>query len=383
MTKLLAFLLSAGLMAGQGMFPIPGGHNPKSSSWSNGYAKCGTVTIQAVGSTLTGFTTYIFNTQNALKQTGSGGDSTNVNGYDIVPVVSTSDGTPLAFQTLAYDGTAGSIWMAVNKSLSTSTTPVVLCVGNSSITTNQGSTAAWDSSFTGVWPLNNNAATTTVTEYTSHGNTGTNNANTSSKTTSGPYGSFSSFGKALTYNGSSDFTSLTSSSDYQFGTEYTWQMWIKAAALTGTQNSDTILDRSDGMAITGGQGYLFALGNQLVTPGVLIAITSGAGGASMSSGTAVLTSGSWSCVSFKKLAGMNQGNYTIDGTTGTGGFFTPVTGSHTLFLGKDQAATLFLDADVADVRISNVERSDDWIAATCANGSDPSTFASVATLVGP
>ena len=38
MTKLLAFLLSAGFMAGQGMFPIPGGHNPKSSSWPNGYA---------------------------------------------------------------------------------------------------------------------------------------------------------------------------------------------------------------------------------------------------------------------------------------------------------------------------------------------------------
>ncbi len=380
MTKLIAFLLSAGFMAGQGMFPIPGGHSSLSTSWPNGYAKCGTVTIQAVGSTLTGFTTYIFATQTAIKQTGSGGSSTDVNGYDIVPVVSTSDGTPLAFQTLAYDGTAGSIWMAVNANLSTSTTPVVLCVGNSSITTNQGSTAAWDSSYVGVWPLNNNAASTVVTEYTSHANTGTNVANTSSKTASGPYGSgFSSFGKALTYNGSTDYTDLTSSSDYNLTTPWTIQMWLNPGTMTNFQG---IVDRSNGMSGTPTEGYLIELANQGTNAGELRVFTSGAGGSGANSGGA-MTSGVWSCVAFKKEAGMNEGIWTVDGTDTPVVFFSPVSGSHTLYLGQQQGGSTFWDGLAADLRISNTDRSQDWIDATCANSTAPSTFASVATLVGP
>jgi len=99
--------------------------------------------------------------------------------------------------------------------------------------------------------------------------------------------------------------------------------------------------------------------------------------------TGTMTNGAWSCVSFKKEAGMNQGDFDIDGTNNTGGMFTPVTGSHTLYLGKNDDASLFYDGLIADVRISNVERSADWIAATCANGAMPSTFAAVPTLVAP
>src|SRR5438093_1177144 len=79
---------------------------------------------------------------------------------------------------------------------STATPPAASC--QRSLTIDHTKVPSTQSNFKGVWHMADNAANTTIRESTVTGANGTNNATTSSKTTTGQ------IGKALSYNGSTD-----------------------------------------------------------------------------------------------------------------------------------------------------------------------------------
>jgi hypothetical protein len=103
-------------------------------------------------------------------------------------------------------------------------TVIYMCYGNASITTDQSNkTGVWDSNFKGVWHLNDNAANTVVSDSPG-ANNGTNQANTSSKTTNGKTA------KALLYNNSSDYTDMaTNVGNYTLSDSFTVEAWVNPA----------------------------------------------------------------------------------------------------------------------------------------------------------
>jgi len=86
-----------------------------------------------------------------------------------------------------------------------------------------------DQSVVGWYKLNDNAANTTVKDWTSNDNTGTAQANTSTKSTTGYTGVANT---ALTFNGSSDYVSI-SSSNLTSG-NWTVSAWVKFNAFSTT-----------------------------------------------------------------------------------------------------------------------------------------------------
>src|SRR5581483_11565509 len=81
----------------------------------------------------------------------------------------------------------------------------------------------WDSNFSSVYHMANDAANTTVTDSTSNANSGTNQANTSSKTATGEING------ALSYNGSSDYTLVSGSSSLNITGNVTISAWVKTS----------------------------------------------------------------------------------------------------------------------------------------------------------
>ncbi len=115
-----------------------------------------------------------------LKSTANGGHVQSASGFDIV-LTSDQAGTQLlSWEVEKYDPAAGSIvlWVQAPAISSTADTVLYLQYGNANITTSQTTpTAAWESSFAGVWHLSNPA--NLGADSTVNANNGTNHGATS------------------------------------------------------------------------------------------------------------------------------------------------------------------------------------------------------------
>lgn len=101
-----------------------------------------------------------------------------------------------------------------------------------------------DANLEGHWRLQDDAASTTIVDSSGNGRTGTNNANTSTKSTTGPNGWLS---KALSFDGSSDRISLPATAFVSGAAARSFILWFKADAFdTGTLYAIADLGGSDG-----------------------------------------------------------------------------------------------------------------------------------------
>lgn len=106
----------------------------------------------------------------SLKTTGNGGNVTNVNGYDIVPMSDAAGTTKLDFEIEFYDGTAGTIyfWSRIPTMSASVDTVIYLYYGNSAITTSQENVnGTWNSNYKSVWHLKEPSGT--LVDSTSNG----------------------------------------------------------------------------------------------------------------------------------------------------------------------------------------------------------------------
>ncbi|MCX5709190.1 MAG: DUF2341 domain-containing protein, partial [Candidatus Omnitrophica bacterium] len=273
----------------------------------------------------------------------------NPNGTDIR--FTTSDGkTGLAREIESYNSGTLVAWVKTNLSASIDTT-IYMYYGNSSATTEPdaastyGKNNVWTADYRMVLHMNDNAANTTVSNSTSNSISGTNAANTSTKTIAGQVGN------ALNYNGSSDSTTVTNgyTNTIQGDNTFTFSFWAIANSYTG---NPVVIDTpglsSYGLFMeysTSATGYWWGTGGSY----------RGYGNTTMAAGLNYFT--------FVKTAA-TAGTFYLNGVAQTPNYGSLATSENTnsdLILGAYRGPSVRLNGIIDEVRISNTTHESTWI----------------------
>lgn len=279
-----------------------------------------------------------------LNQSGGGAHVQNSNGYDIVfSTASDCSSALLSWEMEKYVAATGEMeaWVLI-PSLTSSTNQIYMCYGNSAISSFQGGStgAAWDSSYKGVWHLPDGSSLT-ANDSTSNGYNGTV---TGATATTGQIDGAASFS-------SGNVIDISTFSNFSY--PITLDIWSNATVNQGTFVQASSFNTNMLFYINGTAPSLFVSGGNEVNghagdidgtlKHIVVSVTSGGvaqiyvNGAT-SGGTATLTS-------------LN--------TTTALKFFN----GYTANTGK-------LD----EVRISNTNRSANWITTEYNNESAPGSF---------
>jgi hypothetical protein len=309
----------------------------------------------------TNFPVLFYGTYALLATTANGGHVTNSSGYDIIFASDSAGNTPLSFERTSYNPTTGAVefWIKAPTLSHTTDTVIYILYGASSVTTDQQTrTAAWDSSFEGVWHCGA-GGTLSVTDSTSNAIAFTNTSVTAS--------SSGEIGTAASFDGSS--TSLASSSSaLNSWTAQTISLWAKAN--TGMNQFARVIEKGANNEWT----VIFnvtAASNKLSVQG-------------LGTTTALLTSaatltGAWHKVDVVITSG-NVVSLYVDGVLDSSATSTtsPASKTNALTVGNYGGGGAFHYSGLIDeLRISNAVRSADWLATEYNNQSSPSTFYSV------
>jgi RHS repeat-associated protein len=214
--------------------PTPAWYPSTTGSWSHRLP----LTIQQsyINGTaaLTNFPVLVSRTITSLRTTTNGGNVAQTNGYDLL--FTASDGvTKLDHEIEKYDPVTGQLvaWVRIPSLSATVNTSVYLYVGNPSSVNQQNSTAVWESSYKGVWHLDENPTTVgaPITDSTSNAYNGT------------PYGSMpasassvAKIGQGLSFDGSNDYVDLGFAQNINSLTNnFTVSAWVRSTNLSGTR----------------------------------------------------------------------------------------------------------------------------------------------------
>ncbi len=264
--------------------------------WSNGYLYRRTIAIdhtKVPNTDQSNFPVLISGTYPYLATTGNGGNVTNANGFDIIFTSDAGGSNPLAYERESYNASTGAVnfWVKVPTVSHSSDTVIYVFYGNSSVTTDPSNkTAVWDSNYKGVWHLPN-GTTLSASDSTSNGNNGTN---------SGGLAATGQIDGGASFDGTTHFVDLGSSSTLQPSGAMTASAWVKASA---TQTSfPMVISDGDSTGITGYNLFLLNQANQGVAAFIL---NVGGWGPCYSVGTTNLKDNAW--------------HYIVGSYTGAGG----------------------------------------------------------------
>jgi hypothetical protein len=220
----------------------------------------------------------------------------------------------------------------------------------------------------------NNAASTTVTDSTSHAANGTAQADTNTKTTTGEVDG------ALAFNGTSDYIGVPQNGDFTLHSgPFTLEAWVQDDTTSSILNpgAHRVLSWYDGT----NSMQLGLAGNLTPAQRVFFLLNSSA-----SAIPNVITIGN-------APTGLNHVVGTFDGSTyhiylngvnadgGSNNSQVAFTGnSTTLYLGQRGDNIRYLAGTLDEVRISSINRSAAWIATEYNNQSSPSTFETLGAL---
>lgn len=329
------------------------------------------LTIDEPGSDLTNFPFLFYGTYSYLATVANGGKVQNANGYDIMFYSDSGLTTKLDFEIEKWDATTGEIiaWVRIPTLSSSSNTVIYLSYGDTSITTDQSNKSGLWTDFQNVLHFDDNAASTTV--IASKGNNGTNIANTSTKTATGV------IGNGLTYNGTSDATSLVTdlSSFNKITIEY-WSYW------DAFSDDDELLGEYTSNYNSASGGFLIDP-NSGIASDVFMAMRTPSG--YNTSHFTRPSAGAWhhyAIVFDRTAAAANQIIPYLDGsiTSYSKTASTAMTGNFdnsTLYLMSRAASSLFAAGKLDELKLIGAVLSADWIAAEYSNQNAPSSFYSV------
>lgn len=295
-----------------------------------------------------------------FKSVGNGGHVQSANGYDLRPYNDTGPTTALTYELVTYNATTGVGEMYAKQNITAATdAPVNLFYSDASIVTDGSSTSTWDTNFKSVWHMKD-GTTLSMSESTSSANTLTNNGTVAAST--------GQIGGAMRSNGSSSYLSggnggLTDSSPT------TIEMWVKEVSGSGALKGFLGLETSSFKIAL---AYFDGTRN-----GFLVANTFGA-----SKPSSAVT-----IANFNHLVIVNSGSARpslyINGTqvdTSDAAALSAWVGTG-IHLGRGVNTSFYANADIDEVRLSNVGRSANWITATYNNQFAPTTFAVMGTEV--
>lgn len=316
-----------------------------------------TISINAgqVPSTQTNFPVLVSQTDNRFKSTGNGGHVASSSGFDIRPYTDTTLGTAITgYELERYNASTGEVIMWVKvASLSSSTTPIVLGYGDTTLTTDGSSSTTWDANFLGVYHLKDG------TTLNLNSSTGSNNGTiVGSPTVS-----------AAQIDGG--ITTLTDLNYVNCGTgmnptSLTYSVWAKPTSLSNAY-STTI-----GRIQSGVETVLY-----VKSTGKLACYVSatalldydGTGSHTLSTNTFYHLALTYS--SSTGLIGYVNG--VSDGTASANGNL--VTTATQTNIGHDAVTSgRYFTGVLDEVRISNTVRSANWLTTEYNSGNSPSTF---------
>lgn len=327
---------------------------------------------------LTNFPMLITGTYNYLATTGNGGNVTNASGYDIIFTSDAPGSNKLNYERESWNAATGAVkfWVQVPSISGVANTVIYMWYGNSAINSDQSNgTGTWDSFYQGVWHMDDNAANTTIADSTANGNNWTNQANTSTQSTSGQIGA------ALAYNGTSNYASVPI--NLSSTSQVTSSFWINRTY--GTTDSTL-------------QEYSANFNSNITTFGLFPddATDCGAAGEFMIGINGnngynqpcydQPSSGAWHYFTVvydltQPLA--SQVTLYIDGVLQPNVGFVNENldsgqfGNYTLYMGARGGTTQFSNGTIDEARISTTARQADWVQTEYNNQSSPSTFYSI------
>jgi len=261
-----------------------------------------------------------------------------------------SDGsTKLSHEIELYDESTNTakIWVKVPTVNGASNTTIYMYYGNASCSSQQDGTNVWDSNFTAVWHMHNDPNSAgTQQDATANNKDGTS---VGSMTTSDLVDA--KIGKGWDLDGSNDGMSSTLTGT----TAFTWSAWVRLPSNGATYKS---------IITIGGSSYILMdlTGN---TPNITGSFWSsdGMGGSTLSmTSMSTLT---WYYVTLTRQGNSTTGGYkaykdgAYTGQANTGTWTAP---TNAIYVGQraDNSAHDFIGI-VDEVRISNTNRSADWI----------------------
>lgn len=340
--------------------------------WSNGYGYRRTITIdhtKVPNTDQKNFPMLFSGTYAYLATTSNGGAVTNSNGYDIVFTLDAEGTIPLPFERDSYNASTGAVnyWVQIPTLSHTSDTVIFLFFGNSAITTDQSNkNGTWDSKYAGVWHLSN-GTTLSATDSTSNGNNGTINGPTA---TAGFFDGGANFVQSNSqYISTADssrlkpanltFSFWMNRSGPQAQYAHTIQKGLGSGAPYGSYEfwlNDSGSDSSEGSLSVGTSD---AVSNAVTYPS-----------GSFSGGTWYYIAGTFNA-STRIVSAYKNGQLVGTKTAAVGTISYDTTG---LQFGRQPNYGQYFSGVLDEVRIDNVARSADWIAAEYTNQSTPWAF---------
>lgn len=313
-----------------------------------------------VPSTQTDFPVLVSVTDARFKTTGNGGHVANSNGYDIRPYTDTTLGTAITgYELEKYVASTGELimWVKVS-SLSSSTTPIYLGYGDTSLTTDGSSTTTWSNSFLGVYHLKN--GTTLDVNSATGSNNGTNHSATA---TTGQID-----GAANVASASSQYIDCGTG---MATTSTTLSAWIKATSYPNSYN--TVITRAGEASM-----YVRSTGKLACYCTVV-----GGGSVAYDPGSHTMVSGTWYHVALTFTPSSNIGlfgyvNAANDGHVNSSTNLISTAAS--TYVGHDTISSPFNGA-IDEARVSSVARSNDWLTTEYNNQNAPGTFETLGTEV--
>lgn len=319
-----------------------------------------TVTIAAAkcgASNSTDFPVAFFGTYTYLKTVGNGGDVTSSSGFDIVFYTDATATTKYDFELVTYSPTTGAIEMHVRiPTLShTVDTVIYLFYGNSSVTTDQGTTATWNSGFGGVYHLPDGSSLTFADS--------TSNANNGSGVNAPAAAAGQIDGGMLTDASGQKYAEIYNSASLQF-TTFTIDFWVKSTGGGFNPSFDPLVSKDD-------QVLARYWGTWVISSKLYIEFPQ--------------AGGNWSGNTSLPAATWLKATYTYDGTDVRiylNGVIDMTPATHAFSDGAGLGPIIkigarpsqYITATFDETRFSNVARSADWILTEYNNQFDPTTF---------
>lgn len=329
-------------------------------AWS-GYFLQTPASSQVVSGPHTNFPVLIDLTDNHLKQIGGGGVVNDAQGDDVAPYSDATCTTLLPFELVAYDGTGGR-WRAwVNVSSLSSSSNVYVCAGNSSQTVSlQNVSGTWNSAYVAVYHLGD-GSTCGTGDSTSNALTLTNTG-----TVSGTTGKV--YGACGTDFSTTKYLERAYSSPLNITSAITVSSWSRAGDFSAYR---TIVGKSNSAAST----RSFQLDTEITT-GKLRGIVTVGGSLKVAVSSSAVSTSTLQHLAFAADATNVQTyiNGAADGSSvSTGGALE--TTNNKMCIGAFCLSGVYdpWTHTIDEVFISNVRRSDGWIA-TEYNTGTPSTF---------
>ncbi len=331
-----------------------------------GYSSSISINAAQVPTTQTDFPVLVSVTDARFKTVGNSGHVQNSSGFDIRPY---SDAALInaitGYELERYNASSGEVimWVKVS-SLTSSSTPIYLAYGDSSLTTDGSSTTTWSNSFLGVWHLND--GTTLNVNSSTGSNNGTNSGSPLVSAAAGMIdgaGNFHNNDSFITVGALIKPTAATISG------------WVNGTSFPNAYNTlisrDTTNDSCMMYVKSTGKLACFAQN-----------------GASSSSydgtGSHTLSAATWYylTMTYSNAAGLiGYVNASSDGTA-TGGFDLKTSGVPPTEIGQDDLnGGRNWNGLIDEARVASVARSADWITTEYNNQFAPGTFETLGTEI--